>query len=317
MQPANSQNEILLSIAIPTYNRAEIIRESIQSYISQKGFTGNIEIIILDNCSSDHTKVVVASFTEKYPNIKYFRNPTNIGAKNYMKALSLGKGKYLKLMNDNCILKEEALNRLVEIIDENIVNQTPIFIYQNNEFNRNTKLEINSINGFVKQASYWITYNNNFGIWKKDFEKLDDKDRYSDVHWSQVDLTLRQFSANGCNLYFEDYYTAIEVKNKAYNLFQLFSVEYLNIYDEYVVNRQMKKKIIDMEKYRLFRYFLLRWYILLIVKRNNELKFNNTNAFKTLMINYKYKPYFYLFIIAAYLKNVRYIFGIRQTAKAL
>jgi len=315
MKNLNNPHNIILSIAIPTYNRAEILKKSLENYAKQVDKRTDVEIIILDNNSSDHTATIAKEFITKYKNIKYYRNEINIGAKNYVKALSLGNGLYLKLMNDNCLINPGAIELMIKIIKENIVTKTPLFIYQNSRFNSNCKLKISSLDTFVEQASYLITYNNNFGIWRDIFYQLKDKDRYSNVHWAQVDMTLRQVSLNNSILYFYDYFTAVETKNKAYNLFNLFGVEYFKLYTPYLKSNLLLKKTIRIEKFRLFRYFLLPWFIRIVVKRNNDLNFEISNVFRTLLINYKNKPYFYVYIAGAYLLNLKRILFKQNTRK--
>ena len=62
-------NYPLVTIAIPTYNRADAyLGEAIQSAINQT--YPNLEIIISDNCSSDYTGLLVESF--KDPRIQYY-----------------------------------------------------------------------------------------------------------------------------------------------------------------------------------------------------------------------------------------------------
>ncbi|RYZ98014.1 MAG: glycosyltransferase, partial [Sphingobacteriaceae bacterium] len=72
---------IYLSICIPTYNRSNNLRETIESIITQPEFNGTdeVEIVIADNCSTDDTETVANEYTAKYPSkIKYNRNSENI-----------------------------------------------------------------------------------------------------------------------------------------------------------------------------------------------------------------------------------------------
>ena len=55
--------EPILSICIPTYNRAESLRTSLQQYVSCKGFDESIEIVISDNASTDDTRKVALEYT--------------------------------------------------------------------------------------------------------------------------------------------------------------------------------------------------------------------------------------------------------------
>ena len=62
----------LLSICIPTYNRAEILRRTLAKITSDKDFDEDIEIVISDNASTDNTQKVCQEFCASYKNIHYF-----------------------------------------------------------------------------------------------------------------------------------------------------------------------------------------------------------------------------------------------------
>lgn len=59
----------LVSIIMPTYNCASFIEDSIKSVLAQD--YRNWELIIVDDCSKDNTKEVLATYLIKYPNIHY------------------------------------------------------------------------------------------------------------------------------------------------------------------------------------------------------------------------------------------------------
>ena len=66
----------LVSIIMPSWNTERFIAETIQSVIDQT-YT-NWELLIVDDCSSDNTDEIVASFEDE--RIKYFHNEKNSGA---------------------------------------------------------------------------------------------------------------------------------------------------------------------------------------------------------------------------------------------
>ncbi len=91
-------NKPLLSICIPTYNRAPYLKELLDSIVCQfddQEIYNQVEVIISDNASEDNTTEVVAEYQKKYENIRYFRNKENVGAaKNGLILLNLPEGKY-------------------------------------------------------------------------------------------------------------------------------------------------------------------------------------------------------------------------------
>ena len=100
----------LVSVIIPTYNRAEMLREAIESVLCQT--YENFELLILDNCSPDHTPDVVASFND--PRIKYLRHQCNIGSSaNWTYGVRLAKGMYLSVLADDDKFKPEFINRRI------------------------------------------------------------------------------------------------------------------------------------------------------------------------------------------------------------
>lgn len=67
----------MISIIMPTFNRAFCLSEAIDSVLSQKGV--NWELIIIDDASSDNTQEILSSH-QNDPRIRLIRNPSNSGA---------------------------------------------------------------------------------------------------------------------------------------------------------------------------------------------------------------------------------------------
>ncbi len=66
----------LITILIPTYNRADYLREAIRSTLAQT--YPDLEILVLDNVSEDNTPDVVAKFASA-AHLRYIRQQTNTG----------------------------------------------------------------------------------------------------------------------------------------------------------------------------------------------------------------------------------------------
>jgi glycosyltransferase involved in cell wall biosynthesis len=298
-------SEKILSICIPTYNRGTLLKKTLENYINCTSFN-EIEIVISDNCSTDDTVEIVKSYTDKYPNIKYQKLEQNIGAdRNITNALSMGSGKYLKLQNDNVYIKDDMLTKIISILGKNISSKPNILFYQNNQFHSNETIVCKNINELVSEASYWITWIANFGIWRAEFENLEDKNRCADLRFNQVDWTLRMMDKKTETIiHFDNFYYANEAKHKGgYNLFHTFSVDYLSIYDEYLNAGKLDKKIFEKEKYRLMRYFFYGWlYSLNFVNVNYN--FGVEDALSILKNTYGKYLYFYIIVLFVYFKGI-------------
>ncbi|MCW4005058.1 MAG: glycosyltransferase family 2 protein [Candidatus Bathyarchaeota archaeon] len=68
--------EPLISVVIPTYNRAHVLPRAINSVLSQS--YPNFELIVVDDCSTDSTKAVIDSFDDE--RLRYIRHEKNQGA---------------------------------------------------------------------------------------------------------------------------------------------------------------------------------------------------------------------------------------------
>lgn len=76
------KTEKLLTICIPTYNRAYFLEEVLASVCAQlnEDVLKYVNIVISDNASPDNTTEIAEKYVSKYPdNIEYFRNGENIG----------------------------------------------------------------------------------------------------------------------------------------------------------------------------------------------------------------------------------------------
>jgi len=90
----------LVSVLIGTYNRSKLLKRCINSILNQN--YSNIEIIIINDCSTDNTIEILNEYVHKYPNIKYINNNKNRGISyNSNLAYSLSSGKYIALIGDD------------------------------------------------------------------------------------------------------------------------------------------------------------------------------------------------------------------------
>ncbi len=123
-------NKKILSICIPTFNRRDFLHYNLLSITDQfdlePSLIDNIEIVISDNASSDGTKEMVAKFVEKYSNVVYNYNETNIGFdRNLNTTIKLSSGKYCFSLGDDDAIFPGALKILLEKI---LATNTPYYL---------------------------------------------------------------------------------------------------------------------------------------------------------------------------------------------
>ncbi len=106
----------LVSIIMPSWNTERFIAETIQSVINQT-YT-NWELIIVDDCSSDNTDEVVASFKDE--RIKYLHNEKNSGAAlTRNKALREAKGEWIAFLDSDDLWSSNKLEKQVAFMAKN------------------------------------------------------------------------------------------------------------------------------------------------------------------------------------------------------
>lgn len=102
------ETEKLVSICIPSYNGENFVKEAIQSSLDQT--YKNIEIIIIDDVSTDSSWQIIEKFNDI--RIKAKRNESNLGLLgNFRKVLEEASGEYLTILcNDDVLLPNSIKN---------------------------------------------------------------------------------------------------------------------------------------------------------------------------------------------------------------
>ena len=121
----------LLTIAIPTYNRADLLDKQL-TWLSQaiKGFESECEILVSDNCSTDHTQSIINKWQNIFTNItfKSNKNPENIGVmRNIFHCLSSATTKYVWTIGDDDPIQERAVAYVINKI-KNIDDLSLLFL---------------------------------------------------------------------------------------------------------------------------------------------------------------------------------------------
>jgi abequosyltransferase len=106
-----------LSIAIPIYNFANFITETLDSIVAQDR-VDEVEIVVVDGASTDATPQVMEAYRARHPQVKYVRLPAKGGIDRDMAtAFSLTSGDYCWLFSGDDIMRRGALARALEEIE--------------------------------------------------------------------------------------------------------------------------------------------------------------------------------------------------------
>lgn len=255
----------ILSVCIPTYNRDKYLDKTIESIVKQKRFqeTMDVEIVISDNCSEDYTYQIVEKYKNNYgEKIKYYKNDFNIQAKfNIEKALSHGRGSFLKLNNDSLIHIDGSLDLLIDTIMNNIAKKDILFF--SNGILKNRNMILNNLNSFVSEVSFYSTWIVCFGIWKDDFDTITDFNKHANLLLPHTSVLFSLITERK-NIFINNdrIFIPLETGTKGgYDLVVVFLDNYFTILIEYVERGVLKYDTMKIEKRKVLLKFLMRWLI--------------------------------------------------------
>lgn len=153
----NMNNDILVSIAMLTYNHEKYIRESIESVLIQK-VNFKYEIIIGDDASNDKTQDILRDYQRKYPDkIKLILRKNNVGpTMNFYDILMQCQGKYIAtLEGDDYWADENKLCLQAKFLESN--SEFIGVSHSCNIFDQNREI-------FINRGSYYYKDDHEYGF---------------------------------------------------------------------------------------------------------------------------------------------------------
>jgi len=89
------------TVAICTYNRADLLAGALESVLYQEGDSGLYEILVVDNRSTDHTRAVVEAAMQRDARVRYVHEETQGIAAARNRAWQEGRGQYIAYLDDD------------------------------------------------------------------------------------------------------------------------------------------------------------------------------------------------------------------------
>ncbi|MDF3077792.1 MAG: epsH 2 [Sphingobacteriaceae bacterium] len=117
----------LLSIAMCTYNGAAYLKQQLDSIVTQTW--KNLEIVIIDDCSTDSTPEILHQYAVADSRIIVHQNAANLGfVKNFEKAIQLCRGEFIALADQDDIWDMNKIELQAKALGDNLL------IYHDSEF---------------------------------------------------------------------------------------------------------------------------------------------------------------------------------------
>jgi len=112
-----------VSVIIPTYNRSTLLQRSIESAKMQT--IDNIEVIVVDDCSTDNTSEIVKKYSEE--EVKYIKHDKNKGvsaARNT--GIKTASGMYLAFLDSDDVWHPQKIEKQLQVI-QNSYNHKAVY----------------------------------------------------------------------------------------------------------------------------------------------------------------------------------------------
>ena len=107
-----------ISVVIPVYNAEKYIRQCLESILTKQNIS--LEVICVDDCSTDGTPAILKEYEEKYENVRVIRNETNLYAGTCRnKGLMAAKGQYVHFLDADDYVVDNVYEKLYTLAKEN------------------------------------------------------------------------------------------------------------------------------------------------------------------------------------------------------
>lgn len=286
-------NQPLLSICIPIYNRLSYLEKMLSRFLEDKDlFQTEIDLMISDNASQDDLKSCIDKYEKLGLNIRYNRNETNLGPDgNFLYCFNHVRGRYCWLLGSDDIPVEGFLSKIVGFLEGNDYGLFHIKCYENDYFSIR---EYENPQECLLDINYWITFMSANIINSKYIPSVI-AEKYLDSFLIQVPFYLESCLKSRANavLCCQAFETDNESKNNGgYNIFQVFIKNLFSIYRVLIASGLLEEKVFLLLKKKELEEFLLpRIVDFLILKKKN--KFILEKAWSNILREYGRKGYFY------------------------
>lgn len=266
---------ILLSVIVPVYNAESYLYENILSIIKQKKYSGNFEVLLIDDGSSDNSSEICMKLKQKYSNIKYFyQNNSGVSvARN--RGLENAIGKYVCFLDSDDYVDENYVETVISIAENNDLCIFNNYIVENKKKYKEKKWLNDKFDTLIEKSCVieWICENKINAPWDKVYLKeIIDKNnlRFKIGLNMGEDLLFNLDYAYCCNKIFLSkeavYYHTINQDGLCHRIPSLIQ---FNEFD--IVYKEMIDKIKNDEKEKVYRNKINQAFLRNIVNYSGKL----------------------------------------------
>ena len=261
-----------LAIAIPTYNRAQILNENLMLILDELIFF-QIPVYISDDSNNEDTKNLILQLQNKHDLIFYHKNEITLGHDlNFFRTIKLPKEDYVWYLGDSIIIKVGAIEKILGIIS--LAHYDFISCNADGRELDVSERVFNDGGELFEKLCWHLTFTGATIYSRENVNNLANFDVFKFKNFPQTAFIFEMFSFKKSRLYWiNDKLVYVNDKKKSYwtkNVFQVFINDFkfflynlddsypLEIKEKVILQHSVKSKVFSLRafvKYRLNDFF--------------------------------------------------------------
>ncbi|MFD2408834.1 glycosyltransferase [Paenibacillus rhizoplanae] len=243
----------LLSICIPTYNRAPYLDTCLHSIYSQIGNNELIEVVVSDNASTDATPDVIDKYMSLYSNMRAVRNDTNVGADpNIYFVTTLGRGKFVKMHGDDDYFLPGKIMPLLHVLD----SHPECGVIHISLINGTKPLSLDTgMSNFLAATGLYAGFISSVVLKREEFEKIEKPELFMNSKFNQIYLqySILKDNPNFCIMY-DNIFSYGGSTSSKYSFAEVFFNGYPSILNHFLGDGLCAEEITREKKHTLYHY---------------------------------------------------------------
>jgi glycosyltransferase involved in cell wall biosynthesis len=314
----------MLTIAVPTYNRASYLDTCLSQVCPQvTGHEKEVQVLVSDNCSSDDTGEIVRKYVSLGHPITYVRNTENVGPdRNFAACYRQAEGKYLLILGDDDVLLDRAIATLLSILrsgEYGVVfldsyGFTGDFIKERPPRSPAGYTVFDDTLSFAKKVAHFFTFTSANVVNRALVDEPDDWGPFFDSNLVQLAWTLSALFNGRKHVYVSEYLLAACIYNSGgYGICQVFGHNFNRIFDIF------KKRGVDARYFRAINRKLLveHFPAMIALARNRVMPFKPEAYFRSLYPLYRRYIYFWMFTVTAIILPASFVYTVFRAVEKL
>lgn len=154
---------------MPVYNSKDYLEYALESVVNQNVDFSEVELIIINDGSTDGSVAILEQYASKYPWIKLIHQPNQGSAKARNKGLDLAQGEYIGFLDSDDSIYSNSLDEVLDYLFENNLEVLYLHIHmfdQNGQFIEDAL--VTGRRGIIEKGLYHTRRTFNATIYKKD-----------------------------------------------------------------------------------------------------------------------------------------------------